>query len=481
MADRSTLRVAFTPLGTGRGLSWFKLMLKKMAQKPKITGFGQSIQSFNLGDEAQAFAMYAGLFSAAGETIETTAALVFDQPQASSDWQNEMHSLNWLQHFAASKRHLHSHYAIRMLARWARARGPKLSLNSQCKTLLALTTDGVTLARTIEPDLQREFLEIASKQAFTLSHFKTRAPDEAVLKSISILNAISAFEGLEALRKPAIEALETNIENIILADGGHISRRPEAILELLSVLLPLKQALKLERHSVPPRTSQAIDRMMAMLVTLRHGDGSLAFSQPTREHIRSVEFCMGLDDSAAQPLTYAHHSEIAHLNRGKLRVIANTKGVFEFECSDGEQRIFRSASLEQSQNMTRAQIFDGPEGLGLHQNQNDQRARTYFLSDTGDDLRIEDNYHNSLELIFELSPMIKLTALRESSDLLLVLPNRNVWKLSLRGAEARIEQNGQVLRLLSTGQGRINWALKRHAKSLKSTSRKKAQDANLLI
>lgn len=481
MADRSTLRVVFAPFETGGASVWFRRLLKPFASKPKITGFGQIIESFHCGDEARAFAMYAGHFSAGGETIETTAGFVFEHPQASYQWHCDMHSLSWLHHFTASKRQLHAHYAIRLLARWDKARRPKLSTQAHCRIMVVLATDGAALARTVETSLQKELFAVVARHAFKLSRQRVKTPNEAVLKAASILTAALAFQGLECLQKPGIDNLEANIQTIVLADGGHISRNPETLLELLCALAPLKSAMKKARQVFPPKASQSLDRMMAMLVTLRHGDGGLAGSEPTKTHLDQVRRCLLHDDSAALPLVLAQQSEVARLSRGKLCLIAQTRTGFEFELSAGEHRIFKCLSEVDKQSIGHWQINDASEGVVLQNVADKVRQRTYFLSQCGRDLRIEDYYQNNLELVFEIAQDLKVTALRESKDLFLVLPNRDVWKLSMRGAEARIEQNGRVLRLLSTGKGRINWALKQQIKPAKSNQQKKAVEIDSLI
>ncbi len=481
MADRSTLRIVFTPFQTGGASVWFNLLLKPFASKPKITGFGQIIQSFHHGEEACAFAMYAGYFSAAGETIESTPSLVFEHQEASNQWHGEMHTLAWLHHFTASNRKLHAHYALRLLARWDRASKPELSTLAHCKVMVALATDGAALARTVDASLQREFFAVVARHAFKLSRRRVKTSSEAVLKAASILMAATAFQGLEGLQKQGTDSLEANIQKIVLADGGHISRKPKALLELISILAPLKSAMKKSRQVFPPKASQSLDRMMAMLVTLRHGDGGVAGLDPTKTHLEDVHQCLQHDDSAALPLVLAQQSEVARLSKGKLCLIAQTKAGFEFELSSGEHRILKCRSEFHDQSVGNWQINDAAAGIILQNTEGNLRQRTYFLSDCGRDLRIEDDYHGTLELVFDMAQDMKVTALRESKDLLLILPNRDVWKLSMRGAEARIEQNGKILRLLSTGKGRINWALKQQIKSAKSNQRKKDVEHDILI
>ena len=62
----------------------------------------------------------------------------------------------------------------------------------------------------------------------------------------------------------------------MLPDGGHISRNPGVLIELLLDLLPLRQAFAARNMAPPPALNNAIDRMMPMLRFFRHGDGNFA-------------------------------------------------------------------------------------------------------------------------------------------------------------------------------------------------------------
>ena len=74
-----------------------------------------------------------------------------------------------------------------------------------------------------------------------------------------------------------------------MPDGGHISRNPAALVDLLLDLLPLRQCF-MARDRVPPKQlSDAIDRAMPMVRFFRLGDGTMvrfngggADARPTR-------------------------------------------------------------------------------------------------------------------------------------------------------------------------------------------------------
>src|SRR5439155_371569 len=78
------------------------------------------------------------------------------------------------------------------------------------------------------------------------------------------------------LAPPPARRRLADLERQVLPDGGHLSRNPGAMIELLVDLLPLSQAYTARNVPPPPALTHAIDRMMPMLRFFRHGDGAFA-------------------------------------------------------------------------------------------------------------------------------------------------------------------------------------------------------------
>jgi hypothetical protein len=482
MAIRGSFRVALNPILAWGDQPWLHKIRQSLVVQAEIRAiaFGVKISRLINSDDREAFAMYSGHFTQLSETVATTAHALFTTPLGSAKWQSEIYDLSWLQSFAASHRRLHGHYAIRLLQRWAKARKPKSNLLSKCRVILALAIDGATLARSVEPALQNEFLQIVTVAANALLKAAPKTADEATLKAISLLYFAAAFRGFESLQKPATDLLNTSIAKIVRADGGHTSREPAAIVELLSLLLPLQRAMKEANQSFPTDANNALQRMMGMLAMLRHGNSELAFFSNTELKSGLITEILKSNTSNITPLQLAPYSDFARLTKGRSCMIATTQSSFGFEFSESRNLVCRCYTNDNAPHTSQTSITEVNAGVILCQEQTAKRIRTYYLSANGSDLRVEDVHESNLEIVFELGAEIKLTALRESVDLLLVLPDRNAWKLSVRGAKASIEQNGSVIRLQAIGRGRVNWALKKHLKSTKLATRKPTQSLDLL-
>jgi uncharacterized heparinase superfamily protein len=125
--------------------------------------------------------------------------------------------------------------------------------------------------------------------------------------------------------RAASKRLSEELDRQILPDGGHISRNPGALLELLVDLLPLRQVFATRNTPPPPALLNAIDRMMPMLRFFRHGDGNFALFNgmgPTRMDLLTT--VLAYDDARGMPVANASHSGYQRLDAGGTVVIMDT-------------------------------------------------------------------------------------------------------------------------------------------------------------
>ena len=119
--------------------------------------------------------------------------------------------------------------------------------------------------------------------------------------------------------------MPNEIERQILPDGGHISRNPMAVLELLADLLPLRQTYANQAEEPPAALIGAVERMLPALRFFRHQDGSLARFNGMGATIHDrIAAILRHDDTAGAPLLHAPHSGYERLSMGGTTVIADT-------------------------------------------------------------------------------------------------------------------------------------------------------------
>src|SRR5690606_30991244 len=125
--------------------------------------------------------------------------------------------------------------------------------------------------------------------------------------------------------RSASRHLAAELERQILPDGGHVSRNPMALLELLADLLPLRHTYANQAESPPPELIAAVERMLPALRFFRHRDGALAlFCGMGATGQDRVAAILRHDDTAGQPLTNMHYSGYQRLTMGGTTIIADT-------------------------------------------------------------------------------------------------------------------------------------------------------------
>ena len=153
--------------------------------------------------------------------------------------------------------------------------------------------------------------------------------------------------------RTATRKLSDELQRQILPDGGHISRNPGALIELLIDLLPLRQTFAARNIAPPPALLNAIDRMMPMLRFFRHGDGSFAlFNGMSSAPSDLLATLLAYDDTHGAPMANMPHTGFQRLDAGAMTVIMDTgpppppsvshdahAGCLSFELSSGPSRI----------------------------------------------------------------------------------------------------------------------------------------------
>jgi uncharacterized heparinase superfamily protein len=159
--------------------------------------------------------------------------------------------------------------------------------------------------------------------------------------------------------RAATRRLSDELLRQILPDGGHISRNPGALIELLVDLLPLRTAFTARNLPPPQALLNAIDRMMPMLRFFRHGDGNFALFNgmgPTQTDLLTT--ILAYDDARGAPLANAPHSGYQRLESAGTLIVMDTgrppplavsqdahAGCLSFELSCKQHRIVVNCGL----------------------------------------------------------------------------------------------------------------------------------------
>lgn len=134
-------------------------------------------------------------------------------------------------------------------------------------------------------DFQEKFFDSLSRQARHLS--RTLSPGIGALPFVygirGLVFAGTALEGRGNWRDQGLELLDHAARRHILADGGHVSRAPSALLETMRAFVDIRSALRAGGHQIPLILQQSIERMGPAVRFFRHGDKEFALFNGAQE------------------------------------------------------------------------------------------------------------------------------------------------------------------------------------------------------
>ena len=173
----------------------------------------------------------------------------------------------------------------------------------------------------------RRFIRSLSRQVRYLRHSINESRDGLPrLQAIIALNyATLCMQGQSGYLRGNVRRLIEELRKQILPDGGHVSRNPGALIELLADLLPLRQLFSARQLQPPQALNNAIDRIMPMLRFFRHGDGNFAqFNGMGPTPVDLLATVLAYDDARGTPVSNAPHSGYQRIDAGQTALLMDT-------------------------------------------------------------------------------------------------------------------------------------------------------------
>ncbi|NJS15649.1 MAG: hypothetical protein HC788_14935 [Sphingopyxis sp.] len=235
------------------------------------------------GDRFIAEQIYSGVFPLAGKLLYTEGRSPFELKLPSYRFARELHSFNWLRHLDAPRSELNSSNARAHVMAWIvgdglRAHKVASEDSVTALRLMAFLQHSRLLLAGCDAPFYRALMRAILRDMTALRLRLGLVQDSA--RRIRMLTALCAarviLPGHEAGLQRALRALSTELSGAVLPDGGHVSRNPEIMLDVLADIVPLKMLLVGESLAVPDGLAHAIDRMFAALRFFRHMDGEVA-------------------------------------------------------------------------------------------------------------------------------------------------------------------------------------------------------------
>ncbi len=311
-----------------------------------------------LADPQIAIEIYYGRFPLSGHLVETGGQSPFQIEVANRGWQKSLHGFRWLRHMRAAGTELASANARALVSDWIAIHGGRIAGVAwdpavTARRIIAWLQHSSVVLQGAEFPFYRAFLKSLAIQIRYLRSMAPEMPEgsERLRARIALAFANLSLPAPASALRNATRNLSDELEQQILPDGGHVSRNPSVVMELLADLLPLRQTYANQAESPPPALLGAVDRMLPALRFFRHQDGSLARFNGMGVTIHDrIAAILRHDDTIGAPLLHAPHSGYERLSAGGVTVIAETgappapelsedahAGCLSFEMSSGRQ------------------------------------------------------------------------------------------------------------------------------------------------
>jgi uncharacterized heparinase superfamily protein len=287
-------------------------------------------QELRTADPSFATELYNGHFGLAGRLAEVEAESPFEITPPSEAWARELYGFGWLRHLRAADSELSREQAKALVNDFITLKRSIHPLAWQPeivgRRVISWLSNSVLILDSGEPEAYEAFLKSLTSHLRYLSAGYRDARD-GVPRLVALMALI--YAGLCIAEQQAVvdrysRPFCKELERQILPDGGHISRNPDALVELLLDLLPLRQCFVARDRAPPKELTDAIDRIMPMLRFFRAGDGTLArFNGAGPTQTDALATVLAYDDVEGKPVRAATTSGYVRLDCGTTVLICD--------------------------------------------------------------------------------------------------------------------------------------------------------------
>jgi len=276
--------------------------------------------------------IYSGRFAMGGSMVDTGGGSPFQVEVSNQSFNRSLHGFGWLRHMRAADHDLAFANARALVDDWISVEGRELGglafePDVLANRLIAWFSHSPIVLRGADHGFYRRFLKSIALQTRYLKHVAGAMPgDETRFKArIALAMASLCVPSSAGAVRAASRYLDSEIDAQILPDGGHVSRNPMVLIDLLTNLLPLKQTY-INLGQKPPRNMAAgMDRMFSALRFFRHSSGELVlFNGASAVSADRLLGVLRYDETSGVAFREMPHSHYQRLSAGNCVVVADT-------------------------------------------------------------------------------------------------------------------------------------------------------------
>lgn len=287
-------------------------------------------QELRAADPSFWFELENGHFGLASEIADLKGASPFRITPPSAAWARELHGFGWLRHMAAAENDDATNMARQLVMEWIKttrtARGVAFEPTVTGRRLISWIAQANMLLEGADAKTYTTIMSSVGEQVIALNASWRNAP-QGVPRMVSLIALVLsdlAVSGHDRQLRDAEAALITELKRQILEDGGHVSRNPSVLADLVLDLLPLGQCFQARGRPAPEEIADVVKRALAFLRFMRLGDGMLArFNGVSTGSPAGLATVLGYSAGDLEAVGAADASGYARLERGEAIVIAD--------------------------------------------------------------------------------------------------------------------------------------------------------------
>lgn len=287
-------------------------------------------QDLRTADPSFSMEISNGQFGLVGIAAELEGQSPFAIRPPSEAWARELHGFGWLRHLRAAESDVAHMQAKTLVAQWLRlhrtTQGFAWRPEIVGRRVISWLCNSVVVLDAEDGAGYEDFLNALTVQLRYLSASYSATPDGVprLTTLIALVYAGLCVAEQLPLAERYLKYLSRELNRQIPAEGGHISRNPMALVDILLDLLPLRRCFIARDKAAPEAISQAIERAMNGLQFFRMPDGALArFNGTGATPADALATVLAYDDVERRPSMYGACASYARLKRGDSLMIGD--------------------------------------------------------------------------------------------------------------------------------------------------------------
>lgn len=289
-------------------------------------------QDIRTSDPTIATDIYAGYFAFGGKIVNAHGRSPFELDPSSETWVRALASFSWLRHLRAADTAL-SHANARALVDdflimfGSPSSVPAWEPEVAARRMLAWLSQSPIILDGTDHAFYRRFMKGLGKLQIYLQAriYEGLKGETRLLIALALAEFVLCVDGPAKVQSRYLKIFMDELEKQILPDGGHISRNPQNLVDLLLDLLPLRQAFGARGLQTPSQLLNVIDRAMPMLRLYRHGDGTLGLFHGMGVTLpETLATVLAYDDARATAMTNARYTGYQRIEAKDTILIMDT-------------------------------------------------------------------------------------------------------------------------------------------------------------